>query len=240
MAMGLGIRACVVALAGAMCTPLACAQRLSQLATPRPVPRGGTLVVGLLGGFERWDDPQRSVRKLVLDLRGRGLYAESLSNHRWRVALKLIRMALDVNHDGHLDLREAAAARVILFGQSWGGDAVLKLARALNRQRVPVLLTVQVDSVGLHDAVIPPNVRAAANLYQHDLLTIQGRSEIHAADPARTRILGNFRYSYDEDSVDMSGASWPRRHLGGSHARMEQDPRVWAEVERLILDATTM
>ena len=96
-----------------------------------------------------------------------------------------------------------------------------------------VLLTIQVDSVGVEDAVIPPNVRAALNLYQHDPFTIQGRSEIRAADPSCTRILGNYRYTYPFQAAE---GSWARRNLGGSHARMELDPAVWARVEELILD----
>ena len=169
------------------------AQRLADLTTPTPLPPGATLVVGFLGGYESWNDPHRGVRQLVLRLRGRpGVYAESISNHRRGVALSLIRRALDSNGNGRLDADERARARVILFGQSWGGAAAIETAQELDRLGVPVLLTAQVDSVGMHDGVIPANVRAAVNFYQHDPLTIQGRGAIRAADPARTAILGNF------------------------------------------------
>ena len=194
--------------------------------------------MGFLGEFEHWNDEHRGVRKVAMDLRSRGLFADTVSNHRRSTALRLIRRALDTNGDGRIDAGEAARARVILYGQSWGGAAVIRTARDLQRWGVPVLLTVQVDSVGRHDGTIPANVRAAANFFQHDLLTIRGRSEIRAADASRTRIIGNFQFSYYFRPVDASEASWARRKLGGSHARMELDPAVWAQVERLILDAS--
>jgi len=219
------------------CT-ISCAQRLSDMTTPVPLPPGSTLVIGFLGGYEPWNDEHRSVRRLVLSLRQRpGVYAESISNHRRRVALSLIRRALDTNRNGRLETQEKAAARIILFGQSWGGAAAIKTARDLERLGIPVLLTVQVDSVGVSDRVIPANVHAAVNFYQHDPLTIQGRTKIQAADPARTAILGNFEESYLHRSVDESNASLPRRVFGGSHAKMELDPAVWNEVERYISDA---
>jgi len=211
------------------------AQTFADFTAPLPLPPGSTLVIGFLGGWERWDDPQRGVRKLAIDLRGMpGVYAETVSNHRQSLALELIQAAFDSNHNGHLDHEECAGARIILYGQSLGGSAAVHLARKLQSLGIPVLLSVQVDSVGYHDAVIPVNVAAAANLFQHDGPPIMGRTRISAEDPSRTRILGNFQYRYFFRGVDMSSASWARKHLGGAHARMEQDPKVWAQVRRLI------
>lgn len=222
-----------------MCVSPLAGQSHADLVTPRPIPSGSALIVGFLGGFDRWDDARRGVRKVVLDLRSRGLFAEAIGNHRYRTALQFIRRALDTNRDGRVDAREAAASRVVLFGQSWGGSAAVRAARALGREGIPVLLTVQVDSVGLRDGVIPANVKAAVNFFQHDPFTIRGQRKIRAADPSRTRILGNYRSSYSPGSVDESSASWARLAWGRSHARMELDPRVWAEVERLIRDAVS-
>jgi hypothetical protein len=227
-------------LALALCCRLAGAQRLSDLPTPTPLPPGSTLVIGFLGFYERWDDPHRGVRQLVLRLRQRpGVYAESFSNHHRSVALSFIRQALDTNRNGRLDPEEKAQARVILFGQSWGGAAAVATAKELEQLGIPVLLTAQVDSVGTNDEIIPANVRAAVNFYQHDPLTIQGRSEIRAADPKRTAILGNFRSTYMFRSVDESNASWARRAMGGGHIKMELDPAIWARVEQFISDAIT-
>ncbi len=216
---------------------LGSAQRLSDFTTPLPVRKGDAIVVGFLGGFESWNDPHRSVWRVAQALRQSGIYADTVENRRRNVAKKMILRALDWNHDGKLDAEERAGARIVLYGQSLGGDAAIHVAKALNEMNIPVLLTVQVDSVGLHDAVIPPNVAAAINFYQHEPLTFQGRREIRAADPERTRILGNFQLNYENKIIDESSATWVRRTFGGAHAKMELDPEVWGRVEELILEA---
>jgi len=227
-----------VIVAAVLCCTVLQAQRLYDMVTPTPLPPGTTLVIGFLGGYERWDDEHRSIRQLTLKLRNRpGVYAESIANHNRAVSLKLIRRALDTNRNGKLDPDERARARVILYGQSWGGAAAIATAEDLDKLGVPVLLTVQVDSVGIHDQMIPANVLAAVNYYQHDPLTIQGRQQIRAADPAKTRILGNFAATYTRRSIDETNASWARRTFGGSHAKMELDPAIWSQVERYIVDA---
>ena len=215
------------------------AQRSSQLSTPTPLPPGSTLVIGFLGGYDRWNDEHRGIRQVVLKLRRQpSVYAESISNHNRALALKLIFRALDTNHNNRLDPAEIASARVILFGQSWGGAAVLSTARSLQAMGVPVLLTLQIDSVGVHDDVVPSNVRAAVNFYQHDPFTaIHGRQQIRAADPSRTVIVGNFKSTYVSRSVDESSASRARQVFGGSHTKMELDPLVWNRVEQYISDA---
>ena len=113
----------------------------------------------------------------------------------------------------------------------------MKVARQLQTLDIPVLLTVQVDSVSLHDDVIPLNVAAAANLFQRDGPPIMGRRSIRAEDASRTQILGNFQYHYRSKKIDMSSASWKRKTLEGAHAKMELDPEVWARVEGFIQDA---
>lgn len=232
------LRQCAL-LVPVLCTIVASAQRNSQLATPRPLPAGSTLVIGFLGGYDRWNDEHRSIRQLVLRLRERpGVYAESIANRRRALALKLIREAIDTNRNGQLDPEETASARVILVGQSWGGAAAIATARDLQVLGIPVLLTVQVDSVGVHDDIIPSNVRTAVNFYQHDpFTTIHGRRQIRAADPSRTEIAGNFESSYMFRSMDESNASRARQVFGGSHTKMELDPVVWSRVEQYISDA---
>jgi pimeloyl-ACP methyl ester carboxylesterase len=147
-----------------------------------------------------------------------GVHAESLSNHNLSTALRY--------------LNKTKPIRIVIFGQSLGGNATVELARALKARHVPVLLTVQIDSVGLRDAVIPGNVRKAVNYFQHDPLTIWGRSSIRAEDPSQTTILGNFERRYP--LFEPVQTSWARRYLGGGHARMEADRALWQEVEDLI------
>ena len=207
------------------------AQRMKDFQVPKAIQPGSVIVIGFLGGFEPWNDAHRGVRKVALDLRARqmpGVYAETIENRRRDLAVKLVRRA------------HRRGVHIILYGQSWGGAAVLHVARKLQKMGLDVELTVQVDSVGVHDILIPSNVHAAANLFQHDPLTIDGQREIRAEDPARTRILENTRLSYlfrPFETLNKDDTSWARRTFGGSHAKMEADEAVWRHVEDLILAA---
>lgn len=209
-----------------------------DIQTPAPLPPGSLLVVGFLGAWEAWDNDRRSVRKLALDLRRRsipGVYVETAGNHSRRTILRFIREALDSNGNRKVDSEEARAAQIILYGQSFGGAAAVKLARELNRIGVPVRLTIQVDSVGRDDHRIPPNVSRALNLYQRDPGPVWGENEIKAVDPSRTKILGNVRFTYLFRSVDMSDYPRAARRLGVAHWKMDNDPAVWTAVEATIL-----
>jgi len=215
------------------------AQRYSDFATRTPLKEGDTLVVGFMGGRESWDNDRRGVRKLALKLRAMrlpGVHVETVENKKRRLALELVRNALDRDRDGQLDERELASARLVVYGQSFGGAAVVKFARQLKELGVPVLLTVQVDSVGRGDKLIPANVARAANLFQRDGLIIKGEREIRAEDPAKTEIVGNFKFDYEGKKIDLSEVSWLKRLFQAAHTKMDHDPEVWALVERLILD----
>lgn len=213
-------------------------QRFRDFHTPRPLPAGAFLVIGFTGGIEHWDSAQRPVRGLALQLAAQqipNVYVETVEHRHRKLALRLIMEALDHNRDGRLDAAERASARIILYGHSMGGAAVVKLARELNARGIPVLLTIQVDSIGRGEELIPPNVARAANLYQHSSLVLRGTGEIRAQDPAATTILGNFRYDYSHRNVDLSAASGVERIAGTAHSKMEFDPEVWAKVRELIL-----
>lgn len=178
---------------------------------PRPVPESSCLVIGFLGGRDAWDDSSKGVRRLAVKLRSEDLLAETFENRRRSVALEVVRDALDRNGDGAIDAQEAGGTvqngqngqngqnvRLVVYGQSFGGAAVVKFAHELNELGVPIELTVQIDSVGRDDALIPPNVRSAANLYQTDGWFLDGEHPIRAEDPEATRILGNWRFDYSE------------------------------------------
>ena len=213
-------------------------QRLNDLTTT-PLPPNDTLVIGILGGIEHWNDPNRGIRKLTLKLRQTpGVRAESIENRGVVTALRLIEKSLNTNGDRKLSAEERSRARIILYGQSLGGQAIIQLARALNKRRIPVLLTVQIDSFGRTDHIIPSNVRSAVNFYQHELLTVRGEKKIRAADPKKTVILANKQFHYPPlFSKAPRPKGWLRRSFGGGHARMEADPKVWAEVESYIRQA---
>lgn len=215
-------------------------QQYRLFTTPTPLARNDYLVLGFLGGREPWDNEKRSVRRLALKLRAMqlpGVHAETVENRKRHLALELIRNALDQNRDGQLDPEERTSVRLILYGQSFGGAAVVKLARELKVMDVPVLLTAQVDSVGRNDAVIPSNVSCAANLFQRNGWLIRGQPRIRAEDPRRTKILGNFQYDYRHKQIDLSQVAWWKKVFRSAHTKMDNDPEVWARVEGMILSA---
>lgn len=215
-------------------------QRYESFTTQTPLEPNQTLVIGFLGGRQAWDNEIEGVRKLALELRAReiqGFHIETAENRKRALALRLVKASLDRDRDGKLSDVERESARIVIYGQSFGGAAVAKFARELERENIPVLLTVQIDSVGKDDHIIPPNVKAAANLYQREGL-IRGEDEIRAADPAKTRILGNVRYTYKGREVPLPPKlAWFKRALRSPHVKMNHDPQVWAEVEQLILAA---
>lgn len=230
------IAALAMAATLAPATPRGRFQR-SDWSAPAPLPRGSMLVVGFLGGWERWDDDRRGVRRLALRLRESrtpGLYVETASNHDRRLVRRIVLDSLDRNRDRRIDAEEAAAVALVFYGQSFGGAAAVYLARDLQKHAVPVRLTVQVDSVGRRDHLIPANVARALNLYQRDPGPIRGEPAIRAADPARTTILGNIPFTYVFREVDMSDYPWIARRLPIAHWKMDNDPAVWARVETAI------
>ena len=209
-----------------------------DIRTPAPLPRRSLLVVGFLGAWEEWDNDKRSVRKVALSLRERGipgLHVETADNHSRKTVLKFIREALDTNRNRKVEPEEARAAQLIFYGQSFGGAAAVKLARELEKLGVPVRLTVQVDSVGKDDDRIPGNVSRALNLFQRDPGPVWGENKIKAVDPSRTKILGNVQFTYLFRDVDMSDYPKAARRLGLAHWKMDNDPVVWTMVETAIL-----
>jgi pimeloyl-ACP methyl ester carboxylesterase len=157
-------------------------------------------------------------------------------NHRGDDAYHAVLQQLDVDHDGSLSEEEKQNARIILYGHSWGASQTVELARQLKRVDVPVLLTIQVDSVhkiGENDAVIPSNVEQAVNFYQpHGI--VHGRAQIRAADPDRTEVMGNFRFDYSGSALRCQSYPWFNRLLIKPHVQIECDPEVWDQVEALI------
>ena len=216
-------------------------QRYESFITAIPIPAGDTMILGFLGGRDAWDDPRSGVRRLALRLRSLhlpGVHVETVENQKRHLALGLVRNVLNTNRDGNLDQRETASARLILYGQSFGGAAVIKFAKQLQAENLSVLMTIQIDSVGKQDHVVPSNVYVAANLFQSNGLLIRGEPKIRAQDPARTRILGNFQFNYKNKKIDLSGVPWFKKIFRIAHAKMDRDPEVWSKVEELILAAT--
>ncbi len=197
------------------------------------------IVIGFTGGFVRRDNAHHAPVQLAQRIRQSappGTYVQMFENRRRKRARKTILGLLDVNHDGVLSAQEKGAARIILYGHSWGAAAAVTLARELGRQGIPVLLTVQVDSIakpGQNDSLIPDNVAEAVNFYQtHGM--VHGRRKIAAADPAKTAILGNYLLDYRKDPIRCPQPALWDRVFTPDHMQSECDPQVWSQVERLV------
>jgi hypothetical protein len=197
------------------------------------------IVVGFVGGFVHHDDLRHSEVQLAQRLQAthpERLRVAMFQNWHRKAAHQTILQWLDTGRDGQLTDEERRGAHIILFGHSWGGAAVISLARELQQEKIPVLLTIQVDSIakpGHDDRVVPANVAYAVNFYQTRGL-LHGRPRITAADPAQTRILGDFFQDYNKPPAECSGYPWLTRHLFSGHTAIECDPQVWSQIEDLI------
>jgi hypothetical protein len=196
-------------------------------------------VIGFVGGFVKADARVHSTVQLaehLLKMFPAGVYVRVFENHRGDEAYKELLRHLDSDNDGTLSPEEKRQARIIIYGHSWGASETVTLARKLEKDGIPVLLTIQVDSVskrGENDAVIPANVAQAVNFYQpHGL--VHGRPQIRAADPGHTEIVGNFRFDYSQKPISCDGYPWFNHVFIRPHIEIECDPRVWTQVEALI------
>jgi hypothetical protein len=199
----------------------------------RPDPTG--IVIGFVGGLVRHDDEIHAEVQLANRLE-HDYSVRMFENRRGHPALLEVRRLLDTNHDGTLSPEEKVRARIAIYGHSWGGSETVTLARVLGKDGIPVLLTVQVDSVaklGEDDGSIPSNVAQAVNFYQQNGL-LHGRARIHAVDASRTQILGNFQFDYKNNPVNCDGYPWYARVFMKPHIEIESDPSVWGQVESLI------
>jgi hypothetical protein len=197
------------------------------------------IVIGFVGGYVRHDDRVHTEVQLVERLReeyASSVFVQTFENHRGNDAHQAVLRLLDANGDGRLSPEEKQNAHIIIFGHSWGASETVELARQLEKDGIPVILTIQVDSVskrGEDDAVIPANVAQAINFYQLDGM-LHGQPQIRAANPARTRILGNFRSDYKTKPLSCGQYPWWDRVFMKSHIQIECDPAVWNQVESLI------
>jgi len=195
-------------------------------------------VVGFVGGFVHVNDLRHSEVQLALQLQTTYSNRVQVRIFENRQKVKTHRWILE--QLGEIQVTKPESDRnsrtcIILFGHSWGASAVIYLAQELERDRVPVALTIQVDSIaknGKDDSVVPTNVTAAINFYQtHGIL--HGRTTITAAD-GRTRILGNLRYNYKKVPPECRAYPWYDRLFFTGHTAIECDPRVWSQVDALI------
>jgi hypothetical protein len=210
-------------------------QVFSDFTTSLPLEPHQTLVLGVVGGWDRWDNQDRITPRLAQMIRDAHLsdvFVETVENHKLDLADELLRRAFP----------DPAKANLVVYGQSLGGAAAVRLCESLKERGMTVRLLVVIDAVGKNSYTISSNVRAAANLYQRDShWPIRGAEQIRAEDSSVTQVLCNTRFRYEyrfwngkkiEKPEHESSLRW--QWMGG-HLRMEYDPEVWARVRDLIV-----
>ena len=197
------------------------------------------IVIGFVGGFVRHDEPHHPEVQLIQELRQeypKNIFFDVFENRKVDQAYNTILTILGTKEGDVSSNDQKRRARILLFGHSWGGSAVVTLCRKLQRDGIPVILTIQIDSVAKpfqNDWLIPANVLEAVNFYQtHGL--IHGRRRIAPADPAHTTILGNFRWEYKGEPAECHGFSWRGRLLSRGHTQIECDHKLWLQVRTLL------
>jgi pimeloyl-ACP methyl ester carboxylesterase len=232
-------RATLVTLTFLSATLPVLSRAVDAAARPATTSIPSNIVIGFVGGFVAHDDLHHGPVQLARRIQRtapKDTYVRVFENRRRKRAYDDVIRLLDANHDGVLSAEEKARARIVLFGHSWGAAAAVMLARDLRRAQIPVLLTVQVDSVAKvwqNDSVIPDNVAEAVNYYQpHGIL--HGQVRIIAADPAKTAILGNYRMDYRKDPVECADTLWFDRVFTPGHMQSECDPRLWSQIESMV------
>jgi len=216
----------------------ALAQGQLSLATDPHTP-APTLVIGFMGGFVHSDDLRHSEAQLAQRLDesyGDRVLVEMFENRQRTQARGSIIHWVRRLEAARITGEAIPQPRIILFGHSWGASAVVYLARELEREGIPVTLTIQVDSVRKHgedDSVIPANVIEAINFYQPNGI-LHGQLRIKAADPTYTTILGNYRLAYEREPAACHAYPWYNRLLFKGHTAIECDPHVWSQIQMLI------
>ncbi len=197
------------------------------------------IIIGFVGGFVSHDDvnhPEVQFAEYLRRTYPSIVHAEVFANHDGKHALRRVLQLLDTNGDGVLMPTEKQQASIIIYGHSWGASQAITLARELEGLDIPVLLTIQVDSVhkpGHNDAFIPSNVRSAVNFYQTKGV-IHGRPHVRASDPHRTTIVGNFQMTYEGRRINCDNYPWIARHMNKPHHEIENDPQVWEQIAWMI------
>ena len=228
-----------VAVAGRLVLPGVGEAGRNATAQKPPATPGQLIVIGFMGGNVGAGNMVHREALVARELQQRfphGLHAAVFANSDWKNALRTVLQLLDANGNGRPSAGERSAARIVIYGHSWGASETVTLARRLDQLGIPVLLTIQIDSVeklNENDGSIPPNVREAVNFYQTEGL-LHGRSSIAAMDPKQTTILGNYESSYRGHPVSCAGYPWFARAFMKPHIEIENDPLVWSRVEGLI------
>lgn len=154
-------------------------------------------MVGYVGGLDTPGNPGSGIVQIRDRLHGLNhadLCVRIFSAYTWWHGYRWVLSKFVVGEEGKVSPAELShGPKVVIYGHSFGGWASLSLARRLQENDIPVELTVQIDSVGLTDKTVPPNVKESANYYRRAILPPYGKTKIHAGDPDKTQILPSIR-----------------------------------------------
>jgi hypothetical protein len=126
-----------------------------------------------------------------------------------------------------------AGDQVYLVGHSSGGGIIQEVAKELDRKRVPVAMTAQIDSVGL-DTRIAGNVTRAFNYFYpgntvNCPISVLVEKDIVAEKKSLTIVT-------NESITDPKGINALSEFCGG-HKNMDNDPRVWRPIMNHIIQS---
>ncbi len=170
------------------------------------------VVVGYTGGLETATTSASGIvwiRDRLRSLNVPDLCVHTFSAYNWTHGYRWVRSEFGAENDAGLTpdvIRNGP--KVVIYGHSFGGWATVSLARRLERAGIPIEMTVQMDSIGITDKTLPPNVRESANFYERNTRVLHARGTIHAQDPSRTRILENIHLPH------------------GNHYTVSRDPQI--------------
>jgi len=106
-------------------------------------PNQPVIVVGFVGGLVKHDDPIRCEVKLAAHIRTEytaGVYVQTFENRHREEAMHAILTRLGADRSGLVSESQKRQARIILYGHSRGGSAMVEIARELEKHGIPVLL----------------------------------------------------------------------------------------------------
>jgi len=169
------------------------------------------LYAGFVGAMETSDHKSSGVVQIRDTLRGPtygDVCANSFMPYKFSTGLDWI-LEHFPSHEGAMTEEEVRnGPKIILYGHSTGGWAMLAVARELQRREIPVELTVQADSVGFTDLTIPSNVKSGAIFHANDVLMFMTTKRLKLQDATKTTIVAN---------VLVKGAN---------HLSITRDPRI--------------
>lgn len=121
---------------------------------------------------------------------------------------------------------------VYVVGFSAGGGDAQNLLEKLNNLRIPVTVSGHIDSVEVgDDATIPANTKVARGYYQvQSARLVRGEDKLVAKNPKVTSVTNT-------KITSPVGPADPKTDDNAYHRNMDNDPRVWKNLQGVILSS---